>query len=726
MHQTDRNAVEPEIRAERDYLDACRAELARMRAEISIALATGAGEVGDAVENKYFFHALRQFRTQRVEELSDLEEVPLFFGRLDYPPGRIYEQDGGGPHTRTPEGDRVYIGRQGVRDARGEPLVIDWRAPLARAFYEASYPDPMGVRVRRRYGFDHHGVLTAYEDEPIDRQDTPGGSGLLAAEIERPRKGPMRDIVATIQPEQMSLVRAPLERTLCIQGAPGTGKTAVGLHRLAYLLYAERERLRTDGGVAVVGPNRSFLSYIRHVLPALGEVAVSQTTIDELTGSGHTVEHVEDPRAARIKGDARMAEVVRRHLWSRIQLPPEPLELKHRHRTWRLSEEELAEQLDLVRGREIDYGSGRELLARRLAQLVLRQIERAGGTGTTTAAQLRRNKAIGRAVRQMWPMAGPDRLVFELLTDRTRLAHAADGILSPEEQQAILRTPRPRSLKAMAWTSLELALLDECAALIETPDRLGHIVVDEAQDLSPMQIRAIARRMAGSCTVLGDLAQATSPSAAEDWTTVLTHLDRPDGRIEELTRGYRVPAQVIDYAARLLAHIAPELRGPASFRQSAEALHITETAPGETIGATVATCAAALAGEGSVGLIAADEDVPELQRALTGNGIEHTVLGADEASLEAERLTLAPVTLTKGLEFDTVLVVEPARIAALEARGLQRLYVALTRAVSELHVIHADRLPEPLDGHRWAQRPAWSTRETGLGRAASSGRGEPR
>ena len=240
MH-TDHSSADPEIQAERAYLDTCRAALRRTLHDVRTALDTGAGE-GDAVLDKVLNHSLRQLRSRQVTELTaDLDGAPLFFGRLDYP------------------SQRRYVGRRGIRDEHGRLLVIDWRAPVARAFYEASRDDPMHVTARRRYGFDDAGVLTAFEDERLDRPATAGGTGgLLAAEIERPRKGPMRDIVATIQPEQMRLVRAPADRTLCVQGAPGTGKTAVGLHRLAYLLYRERERLTKHGGVAVIGPNRSF------------------------------------------------------------------------------------------------------------------------------------------------------------------------------------------------------------------------------------------------------------------------------------------------------------------------------------------------------------------------------------------------------------------------------------------------------------------------------------
>ncbi|MEU7145025.1 UvrD-helicase domain-containing protein [Nocardia sp. NPDC046473] len=704
MRNAGYDQVEPEIRVERDYLSTCRAALARMREEAVTALATGRG-TGDVFDKMQNF-AARQFHKKQIEELSDLDDVPLFFGRLDFPLGDVYDEIRSvGAPSAAPDSDRVYIGRRGVSDEAGELMVIDWRAPLSRAFYEASRQDSMQVRVRRRFGFDQHGGLTAFEDESLDsRFAQADGSDLLAAEIERPRKGPMRDIVATIQPEQMSLVRSPLGRTLCIQGAPGTGKTAVGLHRLAYLLFTERERLQREGGVAVIGPNRAFLAYVRNVLPALGEVEVLQTTIDELTNSGVTVTRADDPHIERIKGDARMAEVIRRHLWSRIRPLDESVQVKYLQRTWHLYSDELAEELAEVRNRGTDYSSGIALLGQRLALLVLRQMERAGHPSTTsTLAQLCRNRAIVRAVQQMWPETDSTRIVFELLTDAEHLAAAADGLLDTDEQHAILRTPRPRSLKSMTWTGPDLALIDEASALIERPAKLGHIVVDEAQDLSPMQIRAIGRRVAGACTVLGDLAQATSPSAATDWAAVLTHLAKPDGHIEELTRGYRVPAQVIDYAARLLPHIAPDLRGPAAYRQSADALQITRVTPQDLTGTILAACTTALANEGSVGLIAADADLPDLREALSVNGLPHTVLGVNEPSTDSARLTLIPVTLAKGLEFDTVLVVEPSRIAESEERGLQRLYVALTRAVSNLHVIHADALPDPL-----AQEPAMS------------------
>ncbi|MBE1534792.1 HelD family protein [Actinomadura algeriensis] len=700
----DDTAASAEIRAERAHLHASRAALRRMRDDVL----TTRTALGDEVADKYTNEMLRRARVKRAEDLSDVPSVPLFFGRLDYPPGEVYEPgptaDGPsevyepGAAGDGPGGDLVYIGRRGVHDATGVPMVVDWRAPIATAFYRAGPKDPMGVRARRRYGFDRGGELTAFEDERLDGMSASrDAETLLATEMERPRSGPMRDIVATIQPEQDELVRAPLERTLCVQGAPGTGKTAIGLHRLAYLLYTERDRLRR-GGAAIVGPNRSFLAYIRDVLPALGEVGVTQVTVDELLdpgGEGATRE--DDATAARIKGDARMAEVIRRDLWSRLAPPADDLVVRRDGRLWRIPVAELAEMLGELTARGVSYGAGRELLTRRIASSVLGRMEARGeGCDERTRGQVQRSRDVRAAVTAMWPKADPAGLVLGLLTDARRLARAADGLLDTTEQAAVLLPRRPRGAKSARWSAADLALIDEAAHLVERRTGLAHVVIDEAQDLSPMQCRAIARRAAGSCTILGDLAQATGPAAVRDWPALLRHLGKPDGRIIELDRGYRVPAQVIDYAARLLPRIAPGLRRPGSARRSAGALRITPGTPGRLAAAMVSACAEALADEGSVGLIAADSDVPVLHRALADAGRACAVLGTGKDVMDAERLLCVPASLAKGLEFEHVIVVEPAHIVRAEPRGLHRLYVVLTRAVSTLRIVHAEPLPDPL------------------------------
>ncbi len=324
-------------------------------------LATETPELVSGTDEVWFNTMYRLARAQRGEDLVDLPDVPLFFGRLDYAPGTI--DDRGPGHGA--DVDRVYVGRRHVRDDEGTPLVVDWRAPVSMPFYRASREDPQGVRLRRRYGFSDAAQLTAYEDEPLTDGVAGGPSALLTAEIERPRTGPMRDIVATIQPEQDELVRAPLHPSICVQGAPGTGKTAVGLHRLAYLLYTEPSRL--TGGVTVVGPNRSFLAYIRHVLPALGEVSVLQKTIDELIDRPVTGSDPAD--TARLKGDPRMAEVLRRALWSHVVEPEEDFVYVHGGSRYRIARGRVAQTVADLRG-GMRYGPGRNGLAQRLANLV--------------------------------------------------------------------------------------------------------------------------------------------------------------------------------------------------------------------------------------------------------------------------------------------------------------------------------------------------------------------
>ncbi|MCY9785979.1 AAA family ATPase [Nocardiopsis sp. EMB25] len=709
MTTTDPSAVpvSPELQAERDHLAAAHAALARMREEVQ----NTSLMLGDVVNDKVTNAALQRGRERRLAALADVPGAPLFFGRLDFDPGTVFVDDDPAP-SPDQDPDRVHIGRRHVHDADGRPMVLDWRAPLCVAYYRASPTDRMGVLNRRRYGFgatandDGTGaVLTAFEDEPLTAADAgeAPADGLLAAEIERPRTGPMRDIVATIQPEQDDLVRAPLETTLCVQGAPGTGKTAVGLHRVAFLLYTERERLARSG-VAIIGPNRSFLSYIRDVLPALGEVDVAQATVTELLTAdlpersrpaAGWVRRTEEPDAARTKGEARMAEVLRRDLWSHLRDPEEPVVVRRGARRWRLYPEDLRPLLDELAERGVAYGAGRELLSHRIAHTVLSLMESAGEVcDDRTHAQVRRDPAVRSAVNALWPKADPLKLVLGLLTDPERLARAADGVLSPDEQRSVLLPGRPRGPKSARWSEEDLALVDEAAALIERPAGLGHIVVDEAQDLSPMQCRAIGRRcVSGSLTVLGDVAQGTSPSAARNWSTLLEHLGKPTGHLRVLDRGYRVPAQIIDFAARLLPTIAPGLGVPSAVRRAEGSLTVT-AADGPLASAVAEACRDALEGEGSVGLIAADHELSALRDALAAEGLSAPLLG--EADLDAGRLVAVPASLAKGLEFDAVVVAEPASVVAAEERGANRLYVVLTRAVSTLHVVHSRPLPEEL------------------------------
>jgi AAA domain/UvrD-like helicase C-terminal domain len=679
----ERAVADPVLTAEREQLRRSREFLALMREDVLSLKAMA----GDRVSQEY----LKAELYHRAEALKDIPDAPLFFGRLDYAGEPDQTGDGVAGHE-------FHIGRRHVHAPDGTPVVIDWRAPVSRPFYRASAADPMDLALRRRFGFSG-GELTAYEDEPFTtgrsvRKDTEHQpSRILIEEIERPRSGPMRDIVATIQPDQDDIVRAEVAQTVCVQGAPGTGKTAVGLHRVAYLLYAYREQVRRRG-VVMVGPNRAFLSYIRDVLPALGELDVTQTTVGELVGQGGTVPvRGSDPEAAAvIKGDARMAEVLRRALWSAVRKPADAVVLPRGSRRWRVPAYEVAELVHELRTRGVRYGAARELLEHRIAHVILTQMEAAGeACDDRTHEAVRRSRPVRDAVDAIWPKADPVRLVFGLLASASLLAAAAEDILSAAEQAAVVWSPPPRGPGSARWSPADLVLIDEARDLINRTPSLAHVVVDEAQDLSPMECRALGRRCStGSATVLGDLAQGTTPWSAPSWESLLTHLGKPDTDVRELSVGYRVPRQILDYASSLLVVIAPELRPASSLRADPGALDLVQV-PAASLGPAVATaCVKACARPGSVAVIAADPQVGFLAGALDGAGVEHGAPGSDA------RLTLVPVTLAKGLEFDHVIVVEPARIASAEARGLQRLYVALTRAVSRLTVLHAEPLPAPL------------------------------
>ncbi|MEU2119380.1 ATP-binding domain-containing protein [Streptomyces sp. NPDC016459] len=662
---------------ERAHLTSSRAALRAMREDVE------ALDIKDVTANWVNSLALGRMIEDRIKALADLSGLPLFFGRLDY------------LHT-TQEGQRFYIGRRHVHDADGDPMVIDWRAPVSQPYYQASKKDPQDVGLRRRFGYTG-GELTAYEDEHLsDPDELERTSRLLQAEIERPRVGPMRDIVATIQPEQDGIVRSGLSGTVCVQGGPGTGKTAVGLHRVAYLLYAHRERLARTGTL-VIGPNRSFLHYIEQVLPALGELEVSQATVDELVGHVE-VRGTDEAATAVVKGDARMAEVLRRAVRSHIALPKEPLMVVRGSRRWRVPAYELEEIVRELMERDIRYGAARDALPQRIAHAVLVRMEQAGEAPDDRVQNaVARNPAVKAVVKECWPPVEPAKLVLRLLSDREFLAEHAEGLLTEDEQKLLLWAKPARNVKTVKWSAADAVLIDEARDRVERTHSLGHVVLDEAQDLSPMQYRAVGRRCTtGSATILGDLAQGTTPWATASWAEALGHLGKPEAVVEELTAGFRVPREVIAYASRLLPHMSPGLAPVESVRENPGSLVVRRT---DTLDAdVVAACAEALEHEGSVGLIAADARIAPLAEALTAAGLPYLAPG-EETTAES-RLTLVPASLAKGLEYDYVVLDDPAAVVDAEPderTGLRRLYVALTRAVSGLTVVHSAPLPEQLE-----------------------------
>ncbi|MFD8992212.1 HelD family protein [Streptomyces goshikiensis] len=670
---------------ERSHLTASRAALRAMREDVE------ALDIRDVTANWVNAIVLQAQIDDRIKALADLAHTPLFFGRLNYlhAPGAELAEGA--------EGEQFYIGRRHVHDADGDPMVIDWRAPVSQPFYRASKNDPQDIALRRRFGYTG-GELTAYEDEHLsDPAEAAAVSKLLQQEIERPRVGPMRDIVATIQPEQDEIVRSGLSGSVCVQGGPGTGKTAVGLHRVAYLLYAHRDRLARTGTL-VIGPNRSFLHYIEQVLPALGELEVKQATVDDLVArEGLEVRGADRAETAVIKGDARMAQVLRRAVRSHVSLPVEPLMVVRGSRRWRVPAYELEQIVTELLDRDIRYGAARDALPQRIAHAVLVRMEQAGEAPDDRVQDaVARSAAVKAVVKAVWPLVEPAKLVLRLLSDPEFLAEHADGVLS-EEERGLLLWPKPfRSVKSAKWSAADLVLIDEAADLVERTHSLGHVVLDEAQDLSPMQYRAVGRRCTtGSATVLGDLAQGTTPWATRSWAEALTHLGKPEAVLEELTAGFRVPREVIAYASRLLPAISPGLAPVSSVRETPGSLIVSPTS--DLTASVIEACRGSLGHEGSIGLIAADARIPELGEALVAAGLPY--LSPGEETTAQSRLTLVPASLAKGLEYDYVVLDEPAAIVSGEPderTGLRRLYVCLTRAVSGLTALHAAPLPAAL------------------------------
>ncbi|MFC9507527.1 HelD family protein [Streptomyces sp. NPDC057002] len=666
-------ALQHALSRERAHHERCRHALA--------AMVEGAGEqvvIGEDVSASGADAEVLGYRLRsHAKALRELPEGPLFFGALEF------EGAGG----------RLHIGRLRISEHPAEPpLVVDWRAPVSRAFYQSSARDPQGVAVRRRFGWaagsrGDSGDLTGLEDEHLGQGEA-GASAIVAREIERPRVGPMRDIAATIQPEQDDLVRGDLAMSVCVQGAPGTGKTAVGLHRAAYLLYTHPQRIRR-GGLLILGPNRTFLSYIAEVLPALGETGVRQSTLAEEIARW-PVRGADDDSAAVVKHDARTAEVLRRALYARVRTAGAgSLAVPDGSYRWRVPEAELARIVADVREEEPPYGVGRERVRARIVRCLRERVERrAGPPANAWVRRVERARPVSEYLDAVWPRVRPEEVVAELLTDGEVLAGAADGLLDDAEQRALLWLKPPRSWKSARWSAADLVLLDEVAGLIEHPEGYGHVVVDEAQDLSPMECRAIARRAPfGSLTVLGDLAQGTTPWAARSWPTVLAHLGKPDAAVVELTTGFRVPRAVVGLANRLLERLDVDVPAARSLRGDGE-LRMRQTDPDGVPAAVVDAVREALEREGSVGVVAADADVARVRAALDAAGIE----AAGPGELGA-RLALVPASVVKGLEYDHVVAVEPAAIAEAEARGLHRLYVVLTRAVTRLEVVHGRPLP---------------------------------
>jgi DNA helicase IV len=665
---------DPELVAEQDHLDRAHRSLTAMRERAETLLR----DVASAGNPDLDYQAAL---AHRVHVLADSER-PLLFGRID-------EQ----------AGPRWHIGRRHVEDHRGDPSVVDWRAPVSMPFYRARADDTCGLSRRRQIMVDRRKVIAVADDLFGGAGDEPSGTRLrggdaLLAELERARTGEMLDIVATIQAEQDEIIRAPLDQLVTVQGGPGTGKTAVGLHRAAYLLYNHPPLARA--GVLVIGPSRTFLRYIAQVLPSLGEEAVIQTTIADIAPRV-PVKGEDRLGVSRVKGDARLAQVLSRALRLRRRPVEDDVVLRARFAVCNLTAREVNELADSIADGGAPYKAGRTALRSRLLSLARRRLRESGRMEASEPwleRELSSSDAFGSLMDRLWPSVSSAALVRDLLSSADRLGRANAGLLTDADLSLLVRAD---SRGPAPWTPDDLPLLDEAEFLISgRKQAYGHIVVDEAQDLSPMQFRMVARRApSGSLTILGDLAQATGAWNYHHWDEILAHLpSSAPVRRDELTLGYRAPGQVLDLASKLLAVSAPMVTPTRSIRRGRHEPRIIRVEPDHLLARSLDE-AVRLAGEGFlVGLVVA----PGHLGAMTDLARDRTDVGILERDGIARPVTLVGATATKGLEFDAVAVVEPSAIAGTELRGLRLLYVAMTRPIRHLSIVHSEPLPDALTG----------------------------
>ncbi len=688
---------DPELAAEQTVVDHAYDCLERRRDAAKAVRATTDDSPGGTFANRYERDVIVEGVDRRLAQL-ELGDQSLVFGRIDL-------------ESREPgtAGERYHIGRLAVADESDDPVVVDWRAPVAEAFYRATGRDPMGL-VRRRHIASRGRTVVGLDDEffgeAVDGV-TDGrivGRGALIAALEASRSGRLNDIVATIQSEQDEVIRSPMPGVLVVQGGPGTGKTVVALHRAAYLLYTHRFPLEGQG-VLVIGPNRLFLSYIEQVLPSLGEAGVEIAVLADL------VPHIrasqpDPPAAARLKGELRICKLLTKAVRDRQRVPRDSIVVPYGLERLRVAPSEAEQLVAVGRRRGRGHNTGRRAFEQAFFELLASK-SRAPIDASELRGRIRHTDEVREALERMWPIMSPASFLNDLLSSRALLRSAGRRWYTDAELDLLVRARADDPAKVV-WSTHDVPLLDEALELLGPRPRhrdddvlstYGHIVVDEAQDLSPMELRMIDRRsLGGSITLVGDIAQATSAAAHDDWSSVLTHLpDRHAPRLAELTLGYRLPGPAMELAARVLPLAAPGLTPPSSVREEGDAPVVTATDPARfapDLAAAVRREVEAV-GSGNVAVIAPDSYLGRVEEALTRGGVDYG--RALRGNLD-HQVTVAPVRLVKGLELDSCVVIDPASILDEELRGPQALYVALTRATKRLTILHERPLPNVLSG----------------------------
>lgn len=613
--------------------------------------------------------AVQRAGQARAEQLGAPDE-PVAFGRLDR------------------DDEHLYIGLHAITNDERDVLVVNWQAPAAESFYKSTVQDPLGVSLKRTYTTKHN-TITDFSDvvyrqlaaavEELTAEESWGIDDAVLRDLETRRTGEMRDIVQTIHASQFDLIRSPLDQLQIIQGGPGTGKTAIALHRISWLLYNYRDNL-APADCLVIGPNPTFTRYIKAVLPGLGDRDVVYRDLRAL-GPQQSTGPEEHHEVARLKGEGRMATLLARSLRQRVRFPAntDTLVVGVGPSAPTFSREEIEEQIPRLLN--MSYNAGRAGL-----RTYLQTQSRARSRGSLGIPAT----VIDNALERVWPPLTPQAALRDLLASRDRLLTAADAQdveFTVTEIRGLVRAPQER-LANEPWTDADIPLLDELNELINgAPEKYDHIVVDEAQDLSAMQLRSIRRRSRrGSMTVVGDIAQSTGAWARDDWTDVEDALQIEAPCItHELSLGYRVPRQVFEFAARLLPSAAPSVTPPRVVRDGPADPELLEVET-DQLAKCAATAAQDHAGKGRfVGVICPETLRKAVIMELARDHVNFANVREGELG---KSINVASPEEAKGLEFDAVIVVQPEDIVAEDDQGQRMLYVALTRTTQYLTVVH--------------------------------------
>ena len=739
-----------ELQHERDYVHGLYRRLDQLQAEAEHQLAAvRSTDVGGNHQSRSERDTFARMYEDRIVQLREITER-LAFGRIEF------SEEAARDDT---DGTVRYIGRIGLRDEELRPILLDWRVPQASAFYQATAATPLGARARRHLISQGRDVIRIEDDvfdpELLDaHSSTLQGEGALLASLTAQRTGRMSDIVATIQAEQDRIIRSDMAGVLVVQGGPGTGKTAVALHRAAYLLYSNRERLR-NSGVLIVGPSRSFLHYIESVLPSLGETGVVLESVGQLFPGVDTSE--EDPSAtAELKGRTLMADVIARAVRSRQRVPSEVQYLEVNGDTVRLDPQIIVGAMQKARETGKPHNEARVTFVKSaLNQLTRRWAEQLKDAGNSIdesdhpmlREDLRTAYDVRVALNTAWLPLTPQKLLRDLyarsawleeltpgwttqqrellrrdrdapltVSDVPLLDEAAehlgeyDVVNAAKKREEKLQRKRDIENAERAIENMQVGGLVNAAALADnfaelgdrqtTAERAaadrswtyGHIVVDEAQELSPMQWRMLLRRgPVRSFTIVGDIAQAASSSAAPNWRQALEPLlgrsaEGERWRLEELTVNYRTPSQIAAAAEKMAVEHSLPITPARSVRESEWPVAVV-TDVVEAVRTDLA-----IDDTGTLAVIATDAEVPVLHARLRAEFGDLVGLGADGLALPIA--VLSPQE-SKGLEFDSVVLVDPSAIVAGE-RGASALYVAMTRPTQRLTLVASGALPTGL------------------------------